>query len=110
MTSELASRECIPCRGGTPPLGSDASDTLLSQLGNNWDVINNHHLEKEYDFPDFAQALAFTNRVGEVAESQGHHPDIYLAWGKVRLTVWTHKIDGLTESDFVFAAKCDTVL
>jgi 4a-hydroxytetrahydrobiopterin dehydratase len=72
-------------------------------------VIGEHHLEKEYRFKDFRSALAFTNGVGELAEAQGHHPDIYLAWGKVRITVWTHKIDGLTESDFIFAAKTDTL-
>lgn len=83
---------------------------LHRQLGSSWQVLNEHHLEKEYRFPNFADALAFTNRVGALAESVNHHPDIYLAWGKVRLTLWTHKIDGLTESDFVFAAKADTVL
>lgn len=110
MTSELASRDCVPCRGGVPPLGPEESNDLLSKLGNGWHVVKNHHLEKQYDFPDFVSALAFTNRVGEIAEAQGHHPDIYLAWGKVRITVWTHKIDGLTESDFVLAAKCDVAL
>ena len=70
-------------------------------------VIDEHHLEKKYKFSNFRQALAFTNQVGELAETEGHHPDIYLAWGKVKLTVWTHKIDGLTESDFIFAAKVD---
>ncbi|MBI2132540.1 MAG: 4a-hydroxytetrahydrobiopterin dehydratase, partial [Candidatus Tectomicrobia bacterium] len=75
-----------------------------------WRVVDEHHLEKEYKFPDFRKAMDFTVRVGELAERQGHHPDIYLAWGKVRLTIWTHKIDGLTESDFVFAAKADQVL
>jgi 4a-hydroxytetrahydrobiopterin dehydratase len=70
-------------------------------------VIDEHHLEKAYPFKDFREALAFTNRVGELAEEQSHHPDIHLAWGKVRLTIWTHKIDGLTESDFIFAAKAD---
>ena len=72
-------------------------------------MVDEHHLEKEYRFRNFREALAFTNKVGEMAEAQGHHPDIYLAWGKVRLTVWTHKIDGLTESDFVFAAKADAL-
>lgn len=110
MSSELASRDCVPCRGGVPPLGPDQVKDLLAQLGNDWKAVDNHHLEKSYAFPDFAQALAYTNRVGDIAESQGHHPDIYLAWGKVRITVWTHKIDGLTESDFVFAAKCDGAL
>ena len=108
--SDLASRQCVPCRGGVPPLTPEEANPLLEQLGNGWEVIENHHLAKSYDFPDFMQALAFTNRVGEMAEQQGHHPDIHLAWGRVGITVWTHKIDGLTESDFVFAAKCDAVL
>ena len=78
---------------------------LAHELKGGWQVVNEHHLEKEYEFKNFREALEFTNRVGELAEEQGHHPDIYLAWGKVKLTIWTHKIDGLTESDFVFAAK-----
>ncbi len=106
--SELAKQECVPCRGGVPPLKGKAIHDLLAKLGpNDWRVVDEHHLEKEYKFPDFVSALAFVNRVGETAEEQGHHPDIYLSWGKVRLTIWTHKIDGLTESDFVFAAKAD---
>jgi 4a-hydroxytetrahydrobiopterin dehydratase len=80
---------------------------MHEQLGNDWKVIDEHHLEKEYRFKNFREALDFTNRVGELAESVGHHPDIFLAWGKVRLTVWTHKIGGLSESDFIFAAKAD---
>ena len=106
----LAERECVPCKGGVPPLTGGSLRLLLQQLGSGWEVVNEHHLQKEYAFKDFRQALDFTNRVGEVAEQQGHHPDIYLAWGKVELKVWTHKIDGLTESDFVFAAKADAVL
>jgi 4a-hydroxytetrahydrobiopterin dehydratase len=108
--SELAGKECVPCRGGVPPLTVEESGALLAKLGGGWEVIDNHHLEKQFDFDDFEQALAFTNRVGELAEQQGHHPDIYLAWGKVKLTIWTHKIDGLTESDFVLAAKADALL
>jgi 4a-hydroxytetrahydrobiopterin dehydratase len=72
-----------------------------------WTVVHTHHLEREYKFPDFKTALDFTNKVGAIAEEQGHHPDIYVAWGKVRVTIWTHKIDGLTESDFILAAKID---
>ena len=105
--SELASKECVPCRGGVPALAGDELATCHTQLGGDWQVIEEHHLEKEYRFDDFRQALDFTIRVGELAEEQGHHPDIYLAWGLVRLTIWTHKIDGLTESDFIFAAKAD---
>jgi 4a-hydroxytetrahydrobiopterin dehydratase len=107
--TDLAAKQCVPCRGGVPPLAGKELDDLQAQLGGGWRVTGGHHLEKEYRFKDFREALAFTNRVGELAEQQAHHPDIYLAWGKVRLTIWTHKIDGLTESDFVFAAKADRV-
>lgn len=106
MTEQLADKKCVPCRGGTPPLrGKD-----LEQFHKNvpaWTVTNEHHLHREFRFPDFKQALAFVNRVGEIAESEGHHPDILLAWGKAEITLWTHKIDGLTESDFIMAAKID---
>ena len=108
--SVLAQETCIPCRGGVPPLKGEELDALQERLGNGWQIINQHHLEKEYIFADFRQALDFTVKVGEVAEIQGHHPDIYLAWGKVKLTIWTHKIDGLTESDFILAAKADQEL
>lgn len=104
---DLASKECVPCKGGVPPLKGQELVVLHTQLSNDWQVLNEHHLEKEYKFKNFREALAFTNRVGDLAEQQGHHPDIFLAWGKVKLTIWTHKIDGLTESDFVFAAKAD---
>ena len=97
----------MPCRGGIPPLEGDQITELMGMLAPGWQAVDEHHLEKEYTFDDFAQALAFTNRVGAIAEAEGHHPDIYLAWGKVRLTIWTHKIDGLTESDFILAAKAD---
>lgn len=107
--SDLAKKECIPCRGGVPPLAGPEAAGLLDELGGGWRVVDGHHLEKEYRFKDFRTALAFTNRVGELAETQGHHPDISLSWGRVKLTVWTHKIDGLTESDFIFAAKADGV-
>jgi 4a-hydroxytetrahydrobiopterin dehydratase len=90
-----------------PPLKGQELKALQEQLGGGWTVVSEHHLEKEYKFKDFRQALDFANKIGELAESQGHHPDIYLAWGKVKVTIWTHKIDGLTESDFVFAAKAD---
>jgi 4a-hydroxytetrahydrobiopterin dehydratase len=110
MDTSLAKKECIPCRGGVPPLGAEAIQALLTQLGGDWKVVNDHHLEKEYRFQGFRPGLDFTVRIGEMAESQGHHPDIYLAWGMVKLTVWTHKVNGLTESDFIFSAKADTLL
>ena len=105
--SALAEKDCVPCKGGVPPLKGLELARLAAELSGGWQVVREHHLEKEFKFKDFREALAFTNRIGELAEAQGHHPDIYLAWGKVRLTIWTHKIDGLTESDFVFAAKAD---
>lgn len=105
MPTRLSQMQCVPCRGGVPPLEGEELQRLHSELGGGWQLVEGHHLEREFDFPDFRTALDFTNRVGELAEAQDHHPDIYLRWGQVRVTIWTHKIDGLTESDFVFAAK-----
>jgi 4a-hydroxytetrahydrobiopterin dehydratase len=107
MSSNLAEKSCKPCQGGEQPLQGEALRNLQKQLGEGWNIVEEHHLQKKYRFQDFREALDFTNRVGAVAEEQGHHPDIYLAWGQVELKVWTHKIDGLTESDFIFAAKAD---
>ena len=109
MVCELASRECVPCKGGTPPLSEEKIEQLLGEL-NGWTVQQEYHLTKSFSFPDFVKALACVNRIGEIAEQQGHHPDLYLAWGKVKMEVWTHKIHGLTESDFIFAAKVDAAL
>ncbi len=106
----LAQKECIPCKGGTPPLSEKESSRLLTELGKGWQVIDNHHLEKEYHFKNFKDGLDFTVKVGNIAEEQGHHPDIFLTWGKVKITVYTHKIDGLSESDFIFAAKVEESL
>jgi 4a-hydroxytetrahydrobiopterin dehydratase len=107
MNSNLSKKNCIPCKGNVPPLNGPALQDLLKQLGNNWKVIDDHHLQKEYIFKNFREALAFTNKVGAIAEEQGHHPDILLSYGKVKIELWTHKINGLTESDFILAAKMD---
>lgn len=107
MASDLASKSCVPCRGGVPPLSMDVASRLMEQL-DGWS-FEQGHLAKSYYFPDFATALAFVNRIGAIAEEQSHHPDVYMTWGKVSLEVWTHKIDGLTESDFILAAKFDEV-
>jgi 4a-hydroxytetrahydrobiopterin dehydratase len=104
--SELASKTCVPCRGGVPPLKGKELANLQKQVPL-WQVVNEHHLTRNFTFPDFRQALDFVNRVGAVAEEQGHHPNILLTWGRVEVTLWTHKIDGLTESDFIMAAKIE---
>ena len=104
--SDLASKTCVPCRGGVPPMKGEDLKRYLDQV-NGWKAVNEHHLTKAFTFPDFKQALAFVNKVGAIAEEQGHHPDILLTWGKAEVTTWTHKIDGLTESDFILAAKID---
>lgn len=105
--TDLAEKTCVPCRGGVPPMEADEAERLLARLDEGWRVVETHHLERSYEFPDFAEALAFTNAIGGIAEEQGHHPDVHLSWGRVGVEIWTHKIDGLTESDFVLAAKFD---
>ena len=105
--TDLAARQCEPCKGGTPSLTHDEIEPLQAQLDPDWRVVDDHHLERVFKFKNFREALAYVNRVGEMAEEQFHHPDIALAWGKVAIEVWTHKIKGLHEADFVFAAKCD---
>ena len=105
--SALAARTCMPCSGDVPPLQGAPLNRLHEALNNNWQVVKGHHLEKEYTFADFRTALNFANRVGELAEEVWHHPDLYIAWGKVKVTIYTHIIDGLSETDFIFAAKTD---
>ena len=103
----LADNKCIPCRGGVPPLDPAKVQALLGQLEQGWELNKEGHIERMYTFKNFAEALAFVNEVGAVAEEEGHHPDLYLAWGKCKIEIWTHKIQGLTESDFYMAAKAD---
>ena len=102
--SDLASKTCVPCRGGTPPLKGEELDNLWQQIPG-WEVVEEHHLRRRFRFKNFREALDFVNRVGELAEEQGHHPDVRFGWGYAEVTVYTHKIDGLTESDFILAAK-----
>jgi 4a-hydroxytetrahydrobiopterin dehydratase len=106
FVADLAAKTCVPCRGGVPPLKGAELEKLSRELPD-WKIVNEHHITRSFSFPDFREALAFVNRVGELAEEQGHHPDIFLAWGKAEVTIWTHKIDGLTESDFILGAKID---
>jgi 4a-hydroxytetrahydrobiopterin dehydratase len=107
--ASLADKTCVPCKGGVPPLKGKELAQIHHQLPEfaDWNIVDEHHLVRSYKFPDFKSALAFVNRVGEIAEEQGHHPDILLGWGKAEITTWTHAVDGLTESDFILAAKID---
>ena len=105
----LSDMECIPCKGGVPPLSEEESSAILSQIHDDWEVVENHHLTRTWSFPDFASALEFTNQLGEICEQQNHHADFELGWGRVVSVIYTHKIDALTESDFVLAAKFDTI-
>lgn len=106
--SKLAAKTCVPCRSDMPPLEGEDLLGLASEVPE-WKVVEEHHLRRGFRFRDFREALQFVNRVGEMAEEQGHHPDVTFGWGYAEVEVWTHKIDGLTESDFVFAAKVDAL-
>lgn len=106
MSEHLADKQCVPCRVGVPPLKGAGLEKLHKSVPA-WTIVDEHHLQREFRFPDFKQALEFVNRVGAIAEEQGHHPDILLGWGKAMITIWTHAVDGLTESDFIIAAKID---
>tara|TARA_B100000029_G_scaffold448278_1_gene470687 strand:- start:358 stop:684 length:327 start_codon:yes stop_codon:yes gene_type:complete len=105
----LSEKDCIPCKGGTPPLSEEESNAFLAQIDRGWRIVDNHHLTRSWEFPDFASAMSFTNSLGDICEDQGHHADFELGWGRVVALIYTHKIDGLTESDFVLAHKFDDV-
>ena len=104
--TDLASKTCVPCRGDVPPLRGAELQELIRQIPG-WEVVDEHHLQREFRFKDFREALDFVNRVGELAEEQAHHPDIDFGWGRATVRIFTHKIDGLTESDFILAAKVE---
>ncbi len=105
----LADKRCVPCAKGADPLKGKEIEEKRKELDPDWRVVDEHHLEREFTFEDFRQALDFVNEVGELAEEQGHHPDIFLSYGKVKIQLWTHKIDGLHENDFIMAAKIDAL-
>lgn len=108
----LDEMKCVPCRGGVPTL-TDAEIDLYYQQLQRWSVVEKNgikRLERSFQFEDFAEALAFTNKVGEIAEKEGHHPDILTEWGRVTVSWWTHKIEGLHKNDFIMAAKTDVLM
>ncbi|MCB1137074.1 MAG: 4a-hydroxytetrahydrobiopterin dehydratase [Chlamydiia bacterium] len=106
--THLAERSCTPVDEHTPRLDGDQAAELLNDLAEGWIIVDDHRLERSFSFPNFVDALAFVNRIGEEAETLGHHPDIFLAWGKVRVMIWTHVVNGLTDNDFILAAKVET--
>jgi 4a-hydroxytetrahydrobiopterin dehydratase len=106
--SDLARKTCVPCEGGVPPLKGDELKEYEQQLPG-WQVVEGHHIVRDFNFPDFKSALAFVNQVGDIAEAEGHHPEIKFTWGKARVSIWTHKVNGLTESDFILAAKISKI-
>lgn len=109
MAEPLAQRKCVPCRGGTPPLPQDKATELLAQL-KGWNLNDQGHLAKSIKTKDFASALELVNKIGRLAEEEAHHPDLTLTWGRVAIELWTHKIGGLSESDFILAAKIDQMV
>lgn len=107
MTADLAQRHCTPCEGGVDPLKGSDLDEFRDQVHHRWRVVDEHHLEAVFPFKDFEEALRFTNRAGAIAEEEGHHPEICVTWGKATVRIWTHAIDGLSDNDFILAAKYD---
>jgi 4a-hydroxytetrahydrobiopterin dehydratase len=107
---DLARRQCVPCKGGVPPLDQERAESLRRQISGEWKVVAGHHLEREFPLKNFRQALALANRIGEIAEGQRHHPDLLVSWGKLRVTLFTHAINGLHESDFILAARIDALV
>jgi len=105
--TNLSSKNCVPCQGGIPPLSEGEMKKLITNLNTKWKIIDNHHLQRVWKFNDFKKALEFTNLAGEICEEQNHHADFELSWGRVQVNIFTHKIDGLVESDFILAAKFD---
>ena len=107
--NRLENKVCTTCRAGVDPLSHDQILPFLEQISPDWYLVENHHIQRIFTFKNFRQALEFTNRIGEIAEFLGHHPDIYLSWGKVKVEIWTHKINGLHENDFILAKKIDDI-
>ena len=107
---ELAKKTCIPCQGGIPPLRPEEIKPYLAQLPAGWEVVENHHLFKEFQLGSFKQSMDVVNLFADVAEENGHHPDLTISFKLVKVTLYTHKIDGLAEADFILAAKLEEKL
>ncbi len=104
---KLAEKSCVPCQGGVEPLKGEAICLLAKKISPEWKVVDEHWLERQFKFINFVEALKFVNKIGCLAEVEKHHPDIQLSWGSVKVQIYTHKINGLHENDFILAAKID---
>lgn len=107
MKSELVKKRCEPCEAGTPPLKGTDIAPYISQLNSAWQVVDEHHLQREFEFNDFVQPMKLASNIANLAEAEGHHPDLHISYGKLVVELWTHKIKGLSENDFILAAKID---
>ncbi len=107
---KIMTKHCLPCTGSTAKLKHAEQQAFLKFVHPDWIIVDQHHLERSFKFPDFKEALSFANKIGAIAEEERHHPDIHLSYGNVRVTIWTHKIDGLSESDFILASKIDAIV
>jgi 4a-hydroxytetrahydrobiopterin dehydratase len=107
MTKPLRQKKCVPCEIGTPPMPAAEAEKLLTEIYGDWKIMDGKKLKRNFRFDDFVQAMAFVNRVAGIAEREGHHPDIHLFYNKLTLEFWTHASGGLTENDFILAAKLD---
>ena len=110
MSGRLADRECVPCRGGVPPLAAEGIEELRRQISSEWSVVEGRRLEREVRLKDFRQAMALANKIAEIAEEQGHHPDLLVTWGRLKIMLFTHAIGGLHDNDFIMAARIDALL
>jgi 4a-hydroxytetrahydrobiopterin dehydratase len=108
-TISLLNKRCIPCQGGQPPLQKTEVKNYLQEIGNQWQINDHGHLFKPYKFKDFMSAMTFANKIADLAEKEGHHPDLTITWGSCAVEIWTHKINGLTENDFILAAKIEAL-
>lgn len=107
---ELSKKKCIPCEGGTPPLNAEKIADYISELYDKWEVVDNKKIKKEFKFKNFLEAIEFLNKIAKIAEQENHHPDIHIYYNRVLVELWTHEIGGLSENDFILAAKIDELL
>ncbi len=106
----LQHKSCAPCQSGGPPLEKEAAEGFLRDLGGNWQINGKRHLYNQFKFKDFVGAMAFANKIAEIAEKEGHHPNLIISWGECSVEIWTHKVNGLSENDFILAAKIEALI